>query len=259
MNKVLSLAIATALTFSAVASASENTTFTPAQQQEIGRIAEQYLTEHPEVLIKMSQELQQRQQKAQQSQLNDSVLKLSAQLQQVKDIPHTGPEDAAVIVTEFFDYQCVFCHRNALIVDKLVQDNPKVKFVFRDWPIFAGRYPLSDTAAQVGIGVYRQEGAEAYLKYHSSIFATGHDEGKLTEDDIAGAVAKATGKPLKLNELKSYTTTIDKNALLAQAIGASGTPLFIVIPNGKAEADKITVLPRAASLDELQAAIERAR
>lgn len=259
MKKILALAVAASLSFSGAALADTASTFSPAQQQEIQKITEQWLTEHPEILIKMSQELQQRQQKAQQTQLSDGVIKLSAQLQQVKGIPHAGPDDASVIVTEFFDYQCVFCHRDAPIVEKLMQDNPKVKFVFRDWPIFAGQYPLSNTAALTGIGVYNEAGADAYLKYHNGIYATGHDEGKLTEQDIADVAAKATGKPLKLDNLKSYTATIDKNDMLAKAIGANGTPLFIVMPAKNASAENITVLPRAASLDELQAAINKAR
>lgn len=260
MKKIVNhaVAVAVSLSFSGAALAETGTTFSPAQQQEIGKIAEQWLTAHPEILVKMSQELQQRQQKAQQAQLNDSVQKLSAQLQQVKGIPHAGPEEASVIVTEFYDYQCVFCHRDAPIVEKLMQSNPKVKFVFRDWPIFAGQYPLSNTAALTGIGVFREGGANAYLKYHNGIFATGHDEGKLTEQDIADAAAKAMGKPLKLEDLKSYTATIDKNDILAKAIGANGTPLFIIMPAKQGSIDKITVFPRAASLDELQAAIDHA-
>lgn len=259
MKKVLTLAVAAALTFCGAVQADESATFTPAQQQEIGRLTEKWLTEHPEILIRMSQELKQRQDKAQQAQFSDVVTKLSAQLQQVKGIPHAGPDDARVIVTEFFDYQCMFCHRDAPIVEKLMQDNPKVKFVFRDWPIFAGKFPLSNTAALTGIAVYREAGADAYLKYHNGIFATGHDEGKLTEEDIADAAAKATpDKKMKLNDVKSYTATLDKNDILAKAIGADGTPLFIIMPADAKTAEKITVFPRAASLDELQAAVDRA-
>ncbi|MCK8417611.1 thioredoxin domain-containing protein [Erwinia amylovora] len=259
MKKVLTLAVVGALTLSGAALADEIATFSSAQQQEIGKLTEKWLTANPEILIKMSQQLQQRQQQAQQSKFTDAVVKLSAQLQQVKGVPHAGPEDASVVVTEFFDYQCVFCHRDAPIVEKLMKDNPKVKFVFRDWPIFAAQYPLSNTAALTGIGVFREGGADAYLKYHNGIFATGHDEGKLTEQDIADVGAKSTGKPLKLDDLKSYTATIDKNDILAKAVGANGTPLFIVMPADTDTPDKITVLPRAASLDELQAAINRAR
>ncbi|CAO94973.1 DsbA family protein [Erwinia tasmaniensis] len=259
MKKLLALAIAASLLLSCTALADTGTTFSPAQQQEIQKITEQWLTAHPEILIKMGKKLQQRQQKAQQTQLSDGVVKLAAQLQQVKGIPHAGPEDASVIVTEFFDYQCVYCHRDARIVEKLIQDNPKVKFVFRDWPIFAGQYPLSNTAALTGIGIYREAGADAYLKYHNGIFATGHDEGKLREQDIADVAAKAMGKTPKLDDLKSYTATIDKNDMLAKAIGANGTPLFIVMPASNPTAENITVIPGAASLDVLQTAINHAR
>ncbi|WP_241576718.1 DsbA family protein [Rosenbergiella collisarenosi] len=234
-------------------------TFTKLQTSEIEKITQNYLINHPEILLTMSQKLQAQQAAQQQDQLSTSAFKLKNQLMQVEGIPFVGPKNAKVTVTEFFDYQCMFCSKVSPIVEQLVKDNPEVKFVFRDWPIFASRWPESNTAAQTGLAIYKEAGQTAYLKYHNGIFHTGHDEGKLTSDDITKVASSALDNPLKLDDVKGYTTTIEKNSVLAQAIGAQGTPLFVVMPANPKDSSSVTVIPGAASLDRLQDAINQAK
>ncbi len=77
---------------------------------------------------------------------------------------------------EFFDYQCVYCSRLAPVMEQVIKAHPQPR---KEWPIFGGRWkarwrrqkPTCDLSA---------EGADAYLAYHNGIYATGHNEGKLT-------------------------------------------------------------------------------
>jgi hypothetical protein len=46
-------------------------------------------------------------------------------------------------------------------------------------------------AAQQGLTVWQRKGPQAYVTYHNAIYATGHNEGKLTAEDIHGAASKA--------------------------------------------------------------------
>jgi hypothetical protein len=39
--------------------------------------------------------------------------------------------------------------------------------------------------------VWQKKGPQAYVTYHNAIYATGHNEGKLTAEDIHGAASKA--------------------------------------------------------------------
>lgn len=242
--------------YSAVAPAQ---TFTDSQKNEIEEVTKNYLLSHPEILIKMSQELQAKQAESQQASMTANVFKLKKQLMQTDGIPYVGPKDAKVTVTEFFDYQCIFCSRMSPIVEQLVKDNPQVKFIFRDWPIFASHWPESNTAAQTGLAVFKEAGSSAYLQYHNGIYATGHAEGKLTADDISKTAAASIKLPLKLDSAKEYTTTIDKNSMLAEAIGAGGTPLFVIMPADPKDPGSITVIPGASSLDQLQDAVTQAK
>jgi len=259
MKKILLSALIVTACSSAGYTEAEQSEFNAKQTQEIEAITHKYLLDHPEILIAMSQKIQAQQAASQQDQMSTSAFKLNKQLMQVQGVPFVGPSNAKVTVTEFFDYQCMFCSKVSPIVEQLVKDNPDVKFIFRDWPIFASRWPESNTAAQTGLAIFKEAGQKAYLKYHNGIYQTGHDEGKLTPDDISKVAGQALQKPIKLDDVKAYTATIEKNSMLAQAVGAGGTPLFIITPQKPADKSTVTVIPGAASLDQLQDAVNLAK
>ena len=157
----IALAMSTALP-SAPSNAAEAADFTPAQQARIGEIAADYLVAHPDVLIEVSKKLQARQQAMQQQAYVQSALKAHRLLMQLDGVPVKGPADSKVIVTEFFDYECIACSMMAPVMEKVMAANAGVRFAFRDWTIFAARYPESTLASHRGLGIYRRQGAEAY-------------------------------------------------------------------------------------------------
>lgn len=84
--------------------------FTPEQEAKIGEIAAEYLVAHPEVLVVVSQKLQEQQEARQQLQFAVRVMDNQAALLNDADTPAFGPENAKVAVIEFFDYQCMNRH-----------------------------------------------------------------------------------------------------------------------------------------------------
>lgn len=85
------------------------------------------------------------------------------------------------MVVEFFDYQCIWCSRFAPELEKAIKNNRKVRYFFMEWPVFGSRWPASLLAAKTGLQVWKEQGAEAYLKYHNDLYGTGLNEGKLTK------------------------------------------------------------------------------
>ncbi|QNQ22781.1 hypothetical protein HF650_14650 [Kosakonia sp. SMBL-WEM22] len=83
----------------------------PEQEARIGKIAADYLLARPDVLVQVSQKLQQQQRE--QLGMRLKVMNNQAALLRDADKPVTGPAGAKVAVIEFFDYQCVFCRRLA--------------------------------------------------------------------------------------------------------------------------------------------------
>jgi len=256
MTLLASLVLVPTLAFAADSATAD---FTPAQQEAIGKIAADYMLQHPEILVQVSQKLQAQQADQQQQQTLSAVLANAKALVNDPATPSYGPKEAKVAFVEFFDYQCLYCSHMAPLVEQTVKANPNVRFVFKEWPIFGDRWKASITAAETGMAIWKEKGAQAYFDYHNSIYRSGHDEGKLTDADIAGAVKAAKATAPTDAQRKATHEAIASNDELARTLGFSGTPGFVVMPTSGATAENTTVLPGAVSAEDLQAAIVKAQ
>lgn len=176
--------------------------------------------------------------------------------------PKTDNKGAKIAVYEFFDYQCMYCAKVYPELEKLMDKNPNVEFVFVEFPIFGERSPASEYAAEVGSAIYKLYGGATYVKYHDGIFATGEDEGKLkdsTIDKVAKdsgadiAKVKATIKSEKIAEHLKDVLTIG-----SQNLGIQGTPYLVVAPINNANESNTTVIAGYTNADNIQRAIDDA-
>lgn len=90
------------------------------------------------------------------------------------------------------------------------------------------------------------------MAYHNGIYGTGHNEGKLTSDDIE-KVAKAAGAGEEDGANRAAADAlIAGNSALAELLGLTGTPAE------NATADNTTVIPGVVSAQVMQQAIDNA-
>ena len=255
-NKLAALIVTTYIGFISTAHASApQPLFSPEQEARIGEIAADYLVSHPEILVTVSNKLQEQQEARKQKMFALNVMENQANLLHDPDTPAYGPDNAKVAVIEFFDYQCVFCSRLAPELEKVMKAQPDVRYLFKEWPIFGSRWEASLQAAQQGLTVWQKKGPQAYVTYHNAIYATGHNEGKLTAEDILAAASKAG---LAASVPGDHTASLEKNSNLAEELGLTGTPGIVVMPVSGATPDTITVFPEAVTAERLQAAIRKA-
>ncbi|HAK5377052.1 TPA: DsbA family protein [Salmonella enterica] len=257
INNTLCILLTTGLLTSGLATATDKTApvFTPKQETRIGEVAKEYLLTHPEILIEVSQKLQQQQQEQQEQAMKAAVIQHQAALTNDKGTPSFGPANAKVTVVEFFDYQCIYCARLSTEMEKVMKANPQVRFVFKEWPIFASRWENSGLAARTGLQIWQQKGADAYLKYHHALYATGHTGGKLTREDIEAAAKTVQFDAKTAADVQS---TLDSINTLGQQLGFGGTPAVVILPSAGARTDSITVIPGGVRAEELQQAIDKA-
>jgi len=253
------LSLALSFTFTSLhADAAAPADFTAAQQARIGEIAADYLVAHLQVLIEVSKKLQAQQAAIKAQLMAQSVLKGHRLLMQLDGVPVKGPQNSKVIVTEFFDYECIVCSMMAPVMEQVMTSNPDVRFAFRDWTIFAGRYPESTQASRRGLDIWKQKGAEAYMTYHNGIYRTGHNEGKLTAADIEQVATAAGVGAENIATRTPSDSLIEGNNTLAELLGLTGTPGIIVMPAENATADNTTVIPGVVSAQVMQQAIDNA-
>ncbi|MEA9392711.1 thioredoxin domain-containing protein [Acerihabitans sp. TG2] len=261
-NRFKAAALLLASSFSSVSMnviAAQSAEFTPAQQARIGEIASDYLVAHPEVLIEVSKKLQVRQATMTARALTLAALHQHRLLMQLDGVPVKGAADSKVIVTEFFDYECIACSMMAPAMEQVIANNPAVRFAFRDWTIFAGRYPESTQASHRGLDIWRQKGADAYMAYHNGIYRTGHNEGKLTAGDIEKVATETGSGPENVNKRTQSDSLIEGNDTLADLLGLTGTPGIIVMPAENATVENTTVIPGVVTAAVMQQAIDKAK
>jgi protein-disulfide isomerase len=129
-----------------------------------------------------------------------------------------------VTVVYFMDYQCPVCRQRTDDYARVFSEEPKVRVIYRDTPIFG---PQSEVAARLAIASQFQGKHEAF---HLALMRT---KGRLTDAAIREAAAKAGVNWARLQkDLAAHKAQIEAqiemNVRLSKAAGISGTPAFIV-------------------------------
>ncbi|WP_150467307.1 thioredoxin domain-containing protein [Francisella sp. SYW-9] len=259
--KKLTIAISSILLSTSVFAAnntSSNQSFSAQQKEEIGKIAEQYIYEHPEIIIKAAQEIRNKQIQAQQKSMNTAVVSNAKKLLSTKTTPTFGNKDAKVAVIEFFDYECVYCHKEAPAIKKLMDNNKDVKYVFQEFPIFSNHFTGSKLGAEAGFAIYNLYGTDKYMQFHNELFLgknANKDEGSLKDEDIYNVIKSIKG--VDLNKVKEYMRKSSPNLIsnsmeLGGKLGIQGTPGIIIMPTQNANPSNIRVIPGYAPFNILQ-------
>jgi protein-disulfide isomerase len=173
-----------------------------------------YLLAHPEVVQEALDKLQANQTaKA----INDNRAAIERDARDFVANPN-----GKVTVTEFYDYRCPHCINAAPAVVALIQANPDVRFVFKEFPIFGA---ASDRAALGAIAVKRAGGDYVGL-YRDFMAAHPLDDAAIDRILTAHGVA-----PASLDDVALKTQATDQLAAvrkLAMGLGIDGTPAFII-------------------------------
>ena len=138
--------------------------------------------------------------------------------------PRAGPATADVTVVVFTDYRCPICQATDGALDRLLADDPRVRVIFKDWPI---RGPGSELAARAALAADRQG---RYRAVHSALMASrGPLDGARIEAIAAGAGADVSRLRA---DLADHADTIDAqlsgHAFQAFSLGLQGTPAYLV-------------------------------
>ena len=177
--------------------------------------------------------------------------------------PKTDVKNAKVKVFEFFDYQCMYCSKIAPTIEKIMHNNKDVEVVFVEFPIFGASYPASQYAAEVGTAIYKLYGSKAYVEYHDAIFASGQDEGKLTNDTIETSAKKVGANLAKVKAtIKSDNIAQhikDTMSMGMNKLGIHGTPYLAVVPTKNATLNNSTVIAGYSNYSNIEAAITKAK
>jgi protein-disulfide isomerase len=140
------------------------------------------------------------------------------------DIPVAGNVEGDITIVEYFDYQCPYCRKLEPELRQVVQDDGKVRLVWKDWPILG---PVSVIAARMALASKYQD---KFAQAHDALIGV---NSKLTEPRIrellagAGIDVDRASRDLAANA-KAIDAILARNNDQATAFGFKGTPSFIV-------------------------------
>lgn len=192
-----------------------------------------------------------------------SFLKVKDSIYNSDLTPKSNVKDPSVVIYEFFDYQCMYCSKVAPELEEIMKNNSNVQVVFGEFPIFGERAPASEYAAEVGTAIYKLYGADAYVKYHNGIFATGEDEGKLKNSTVDKVAEQASAKiddvkkAIKDDKIADHLKATLKMGF--EDLGIQGTPFLVVAPVNGATADNTTVIGGYTDSKGIQEAVDKAQ
>ncbi len=158
------------------------------------------------------------------AQVNDDEVLTEAKVLRDPDIPVAGNVDGDITIVEYFDFQCPYCRKLEPDLRQVVQDDGKVRLVWKDWPILG---PVSVIAARMALASKYQD---KYRQAHDALIGV---NSKLTEPRIRELLAGAgididrADHDLAANA-KAIEAILARNNDQATAFGFKGTPSFIV-------------------------------
>ena len=122
-------------------------------------------------------------------------------------------------LVEFTDYNCPYCEASLADVQRLVAEDPDLKVIMREWPIFEG----SEGAARMALAAGMQG---KYRAFHEKMFELGPASPETVE-----AAARAVGLDMERARADAASEAVSvelaRNFTFARSLGFNGTPAFI--------------------------------
>lgn len=207
-----------ALAFCLFAPVAAAQSFNQQEQAEIRAIVRDYLVHNPDVMREALDALQTRVDAERRVRIESDRRDFSL-----------GPADARIVVVEFYDYRCPYCHAAAQWVDDLSRTRRDVRIIFKELPILS---PESVEAARAAIASMPQG---RYFAFHNAMMAFRGELNSQRIDEIARQsgidVSRMRRAMNDAANLQRIDALLEQNRGLAiDLAGERGpaTPLFMI-------------------------------
>ncbi|WP_197916353.1 DsbA family protein [Thiosulfatihalobacter marinus] len=239
-NFLLAVTLGLALPFAAFASE-------PVDEGRVKELVLETIRENPEIVMEAVAILEQKQ-AAEAELARVNVLETERdRIERDPNAPVLGNPDGDVTVVEFFDYNCPYCRRAMPEVQGLLDADPNVRLVYREWPILGEGSVFAARAALAS----RKQGK--YEEFHWAMMGM---NGRAEEASVLRIAAEVG---LDVEQLKrdmngpEIQEHIDTSMELSKSLGFNGTPSFVIgeeLVPGLIQKDQMIELVEAARASE---------
>lgn len=184
----------------------------PGERARMEAVVREYVLAHPELIPEAMQRLQDKQ-------TGNAVATNRRAIETPFGNAWAGNPKGDVTVVEYFDYNCGYCRASLPLVRQLIESDPNVKVVFREWPILA---ESSIDAAKLSLAAAEQGKFEAF---HDALY----NAGPVSPETMKAAAAKAGVDPAGVAGLGDRADKeIAQNRAIARELGLNGTPSWVI-------------------------------
>lgn len=186
-------------------------TFNAQEQAEIRAIVREYLVNNPDVLREAQDALAERAQ--------------SERWRRARSDPRDfsiGPADAPIVIVEFFDYRCGFCHAALEWVTDISRTRRDVRIVLKEFPILSAESMEASRAAIASMPQGR------YWQFHRALMAYRGELNSPRIDQLARESGIDVARMRRAMESEDVTRVLQDNRALAIEMQNTATPLFLI-------------------------------
>lgn len=241
--KLLGMAAALAL---ALVSSPSRAEMDAAQKEEIGQIIHEYILAHPEILDEAAQALQEKRDKELASAQQKAIEEKASTIFDSKNQMVLGNPDGEITLVEFFDYNCTYCRRAVSDMSALLDANPDLRVVMKEFPILSEG---SVEAARISVAV-KELAPDKYLDFHRELFSRPGQASATKALEIATDLGLDTDALRIAAKAQDVTAGLQEVHQLATDLGISGTPSYVIGQE---------IVPGAIGYDGLQAKVSAIR
>jgi len=207
----------------------------------------QVIRDHPEAIIDSVQAYQQREQEQLQQVQQGILQQMKANpAGMIGQSPTTGATEPKVVLVEFSDFQCPYCADAHKVLKKFMASHGNdVTLVYKHFPLTS----LHDEAAPAARAAWAAGEQGKFWEYQDALFT---QQDKLGEELYISTAQKLELDLEKFNadrQSAGSAAQIARDMTIAQQLGISGTPFFVI--NGE-------TFSGAVSLPNLERAFTRA-
>ncbi len=223
--KSLAAVLTAGLTLAGVASSFASDVFTAQQKSGIEKIVHDYLVGNPEVIREAIDELKKKEDAAELAMREKTVHEQGDKITHSANQAVVGNPNGDVTLVEFFDYNCSYCKQSLASVAKLIEGDPKLRVVLKDFAILG---PDSVEAAHVATAARMQLPSDKFWEFHKKLLSTRGHIGK------AQAVAAAKEVGADMDRLEKDANSAETQAALkevttlAEQLKFDGTPSWVI-------------------------------
>jgi protein-disulfide isomerase len=190
--------------------------------EDIKRLALEAILENPEIVMQAVEILRTRDAEAAAAAAQETLSEGRAALERDPNAPVIGNPEGDVTVVEFFDYNCPYCKRAGEQVNEALALDDGIRVVMREWPILGEGSVWAARAALAS----RAQGR--YAEFHEALMTARTRLGETTVLKIAADIGLDVDKLRADMDAPEVTAHIETSMQLAQQLGFSGTPSFVV-------------------------------